>query len=110
MPNRPFAPEDVERLHRSCPFVGVVGATPTSPDAHPSESSEEYATNTLVVSTDGGTRLLRRAEDLGWVVDRERDHEADEDPYTVGVDVFAEAAPGTRLAAPDARAVLDESE
>ncbi|MFD1514874.1 hypothetical protein [Halomarina rubra] len=120
MPNRPFAAEDVDRLDRSCAFVAAVGATDGSrgEDDETSETSEtddgrspdgSYETNTLVVSTAGGTRLLRRSDDLGWVVDRERDHDEREDPRVVGVDVFAEAAPRTRLSPTDARRVLDDA-
>ncbi|MWG35920.1 hypothetical protein [Halomarina oriensis] len=104
MPNRPFAPEDVERLDRSCAFVGAVGAT------RPADvtASEEAATttNTLVVSTTRATRLLRRAEDFGWVVDREREHDDGEQPATVGLHVFVEATPESRLTSATARTVL----
>lgn len=131
MPNRPFTAEDVARLDRSCPFVGAVGASDgsagaatddgdaTGDDDEPSsdadspddadrggESARAPATNTIVVSTAGATRLLRRAEDHGWVVDREREHADGDDPYAVGVDLFAEAAPDERLSVDDARTVL----
>jgi hypothetical protein len=101
MPNRPFDPDDVARLDRSCAFVAAIGSR---------SADESPTTNTLVVSTAGATRLLRRATDHGWVVDRERDHREDEAPTTVGLEVFAEAAPGSRLPPADARTVLSLDE
>ena len=121
MPNRPFTAEDVARLDRSCPFVGVVGATASAvaatsedgpagtdgaDDGGGDESAGASSTNTLVVSTARATRLLRRADGHGWVVDREREHADGDDPYAVGVDLFAEAAPEERLSGDDARTVL----
>ena len=116
MPNRPFAAEDIARLGDSVPFVGGVGATGASDESGDagsdggggSDATDPAAgsTNTIVLSTAGATRLLRRAEDHGWVVDREREHADGDDPHAVGVDLFAEAAPDERLSGDDARTVL----
>ncbi|MFC5972663.1 hypothetical protein ACFPYI_15105 [Halomarina salina] len=139
MPNRPFAARDVARLDASVPFVARVGATETSSESadgptrgdassgddeqpddgadgdHDTAGGDDTAeddapTNTIVLSTAGATRLLRRAEAHGWVVVREREHADGTDPRAVGVDLFAEAAPDERLSGTDARTVLSLGE
>ena len=122
MPNRPFTAEDLARLDRSCAFVGAVGATTDDGTERPAVrtasdesatlaatadgTSAETTTNTLVVSTSRATRLLRRADDHGWVVDRERPHDDEMSPAAAGLDLYAEATPDARLPVADARTVL----
>jgi hypothetical protein len=131
LPNRPLDDAELGELERACAFVRPVGASgaderPSGGDGEAPARAREAPgaggggsetadaetgaagerAETLVVSTTGATRLLRRDADHGWVVDRERDHDGDADPRTVGRDVFAEATAGGRLPPADARRLL----
>jgi hypothetical protein len=101
IPNRPLTGAELLRLDAACRFVAAVDG-PDGVDGGPPEAGTE----TLVVTTAGRTRLLRRDAGHGWVVGREREHRGGERPRAVGVDLYAEAAPDARLSVAEARTVL----
>ena len=90
IPDRPLTRSEIDDLgdNDSIEFIRGVsfmfGETLTGMD------TDEEATEDLVISTAASTKAVSRHPGTGWVVEQEVDHEDDEDPADVGMEVWME--------------------
>lgn len=91
LPDKPVNSAFLAGLEESDSFAFARGVTMFDPSLFEVDSDTRL-TEDIVLSTQNATRVLSRHEGVGWVVSLEFDHAPDEDPQSVGFEVWTEAS------------------
>lgn len=103
IPDKPLSDEELESLRESEGVEFVRSLILMSGGLVGRDDAEEV-TETIVLSTSARSLALQRYGGTGWVVEVEVEHESDDDPVEVGMDVWME---GSQYASAALSEVLD---
>lgn len=92
LPETPLTNELVEKLRESDGIEFVRGLMWMSGTMVGLDTNDVEVTEDVILSTESKTVVLWYSDGVGWVVEKEIEHDPDDDPREVGFEAWAEAS------------------